>query len=197
MLSSHAWLELVSHYGYLAVFVLSLVEGPLVTLFAAALVAQGLLQLWPVCGIVLAGDMAGDLAYYAAGRWVISPLAHRGRHRAGTVASKVERLRRHLHERVGRVLLFGKLTHSAGFVILLASGAARVRLGAYLFYNLLGALPKAALLMAVGYYFGRFYTALGGPFKAVSVIVFVMVLAVLFVSARRIWSVPENMKDAQ
>lgn len=197
IISSQAWVGLVGHYGYLAVFVLSFVEGPLVTIFAAALAAQGLLQLWPVYGMVLAGDITGDLAYYAAGRWVIAPLAQRAGYRTGTLASRVERLRRHLHERVGRVLLFGKLTHSAGFIILLASGAARVRLAAYLFYNLLGTVPKAALLMAVGYFFGRFYTEVGGPFKTVSVAVFVIVLAAVFFLVRRIWSLPENITDGQ
>lgn len=196
MLSSLFWIELIHHYGYLSIFVLSVIEGPLVTIFAAALASQGLLDIWPVYGVVLAGDLTGDLAYYALGLWAIGPLARWTRNCAGTTfVHKIERLSRHLHAHAGRVLLFGKLTHSAGFLILLASGAARVRLSTYLFYNLFGALPKVALLITMGYYFGRFYTELSGPFKLISVIAFALVLMVLLFLARRIWLLPENTRD--
>lgn len=182
----HDWAALIGHYGYWGIFALSLLEGPLITVFAAALAAQGLLRLDIVYGVVLAGDMAGDLAYYVAGRWLLAPLARsRGaqRHR---LAGRVAALRERLHSHCGRILLVGKLTHSAGFVILLAAGAARVRLLPYLFYNLLGTLPKAALLMVVGYYYGRLYTGLSLPLKILSALVFVLVLVGLLWWAQRV-----------
>lgn len=182
----HDWATLIGHYGYWAIFALSLLEGPLITVFAAALAAQGLLKLDVVYGVVLAGDLGGDLAYYAAGRWLLAPLMRyrkTGRHR---LADRVAALRARLHEHCGRILLLGKLTHSAGFVILLACGAARVRLLPYLSYNLLGTLPKAALLMAVGYYYGRLYTGLSLPLKMLSALVFVLVLGGLLWWAQRL-----------
>lgn len=196
MFSSSFWLELINHYGYLSVFVLSIAEGPLVTIFAAALASQGLLDVWVVYGVLLAGDLTGDSAYYALGRWAVGPLAHLAKNRTSrTFAGRVERLSQRLRTNGGRILLFGKLTHSAGFLILLAAGAARIHFRTYFFYNLLGTLPKAALLMVMGYYFGRFYTVLSGPFKIVGVIVFALVLGGLFFLVRRHWLFPEKLQE--
>ncbi len=191
----HDWASLISQYGYWALFVLSLFEGPLVTVFAAALAAQGLLKLGLIYVVVLGGDLVGDLGYYSAGRWLLAPWARRGGRKRHRLASRVGAMRDKLHDHAGRILLFGKLTHSAGFAILLAAGAARVRLLPYLFYNLLGTLPKAALLMAVGYYYGRLYTDMGMPLKIASAVVFVLVLALALVWAQRVSAPREQTGD--
>lgn len=191
----HDWASLINHYGYWALFVLSLFEGPLVTVFAAALAAQGLLNVAVIYGVVVAGDLVGDLGFYVAGRWLLGPWARHGGMRRHRFADRIAALRDKLHAQAGRILLFGKLTHSAGFAILLAAGAARIRLITYVFYNLLGTLPKAALLMAIGYYYGRLYAHMGTPLKVASAVVFVLVLALALLWAQRVSAPREQIGD--
>lgn len=165
MFDPNAWPHDVSTYGYLAVFFLSLLEGPIVTVYAALLAAQGLLSLPLVYLTVVVGDLAGDLLFYAVGRY---GLGHRFWPRRVSERCFLRRLavlRGKLRAHTGAALLFGKLTQAFGFGILLAAGAARVRMSLFLSYNLLGTLPKSAALMAVGYFFGRYYETLSHSFQ--------------------------------
>ncbi len=151
--------------GYGLLFLGAVAEGPLVTVLAAFLASQGEFSVAGVYVAVVLGDLAGDALYYAMGRWCASGLGGRlgcvWRGRRGVrLRQRVLALREYLSAHPGRVLLLGKLTHSAGFAVLLAAGAARVRPGVYMTYNLLGTLPKSAALMLIGYFFGRFYTTL-------------------------------------
>ena len=159
-----AWPAWVGHHDYALLFAASVAEGPLVTVAAAVLASQGLLNLAAAYATVVLGDLAGDALYYAAGRWLLGRLPLRGA-RTSRLRRRVDALRGYLLEHPGRVLLFGKLTHSAGFAVLLAAGAARLRPERYMLYNLLGTLPKSALLMLVGYFCGRFYENLRGDLR--------------------------------
>lgn len=183
MVALGAWLHLSAAGGILILFVLSLLEGPVVTLFAGFLAFQGLVGLVTVCAVTVAGDLCGDILLYAAGRWCF------GRPRGGRLQGgrlpwpalhrQVEALRFHFAGRPGRVLLFGKLSHSAGLAVLLAAGAARMRFASFVLYNLLGTIPKSALLAGIGYGFGRFYQLLAGDLRVAGLLGVVVVCLVM------------------
>ena len=169
----------LSHYGYLAVFLLSMVEGPIVTIVAAFLAAQGLLALPAVYGIVVLGDLIGDVGYYGIGRWSFGPLQRFLKARRPKLSRRIEQIGARFRSRPGRILLFGKLTHSAGFAVLLAAGAARIRMDTFFIYCILGTLPKSALLVAAGYFFGEYYKTLEGPLRFAGVIVLALLIMII------------------
>ena len=159
-LGAESWTSVISTYGYWAVFVLSILEGPIVTIFAAFLASQGVFSVTAVYALVVLGDLVGDAAYYSIGRWLVRRLPWRMGPRASKLRQRVDALSSHIRAHAGRVLLVGKLTQSAGFAVLLAAGAARVPFLAFMFYNVVGTLVKSAALTAFGYFFGHFYGAL-------------------------------------
>ncbi len=167
-------------YGYLALFPLAIVEGPVATVFAAFLAARGMLDIAAVFIVVVCADLVGDLLYYGAGRAMSKRLARRRPNQPdewrwlSRLRRRVVRLGPRIRDGAGPVLLFGKLTHSAGFAVLMAAGAAHVPLRTFLGYNLLATLPKSALLMVVGYWFGHLYTTLGAGLQVASVVMFVL-----------------------
>ncbi len=61
--------ELIEHYGYLAVFVSTLLEGEAVVLAAAAIAQAGLMRPEGVILAAALGAYAGHLAFFAIGRW--------------------------------------------------------------------------------------------------------------------------------
>jgi membrane protein DedA with SNARE-associated domain len=183
-----AWPQYLSHYGYVALFVLALVEGPVVTIFAAFLASRGVLSVPAVYVTVVLGDLAGDAFYYAIGRWFLGKLPWFSGSRGRKLKGRMDQIGAKLRAQPGRVLLFGKLTHSAGFAVLLAAGAARMRLGGFLLYNLLGTLPKSAALVVVGYYFGRSYKAINGQMERIGLVAFVLLAGVIVFIVHR-WAV--------
>jgi len=180
-------------YGYAALLPLTVIEGPAITVFAAFLAAQGLFDPVGVYLIAVLGDLIGDLLYYAAGRWLLQRLGlpqrladeRRGRW-AARLRQRVTALAPQIRTRAGAMLLFGKLTHSAGFVVLLAAGAAHVTLRRFLAFNLLGALPKVLVLVLVGYWFGRIYAAWQGDLRIAGLVGFVLAGSALLLAARRV-----------
>jgi membrane protein DedA with SNARE-associated domain len=183
MTQSSDWIHYIATYGYAAVYLLAIVEGPVITVLAAFLATEGVLHLWAVYVIALAGDMTGDLLLYGIGHWLSGVLpqagAKEGSHPENTwrgkIRQRMDQMKPYVQERAGRLLLFGKLTHSAGFVVLLAAGASRIRLDRFLFFNLLGSLPKCAVFVIIGVFFGRFYESLGGDLRIAAAVLFVVI----------------------
>jgi membrane protein DedA with SNARE-associated domain len=173
-------------YGYVALLPLSIIEGPLVTIFAAFLASRGILNVAVVYVIVVVGDLIGDVLHYAVGRWTLQWLTARHRRWSERLRHRIAALRAPIQAHAGRMLLFGKLTHSAGFAVLLAAGAARVPMPRFLGYNLLGTLPKSLVLVLVGYCFGRLSATMETNLQIAGVAAFVLAAMGLVLLARRL-----------
>lgn len=144
----------VSDYGYAALFIATLVEGPMATVFGAILASQGLMHIGGVFAVAVVGDLAGDLLVYGlgrSGRRTALPFCRRvdfGRFRH--LGPLLEQFRTH----PGRVLVMAKLTHAAGFLVLFSAGAAKIPLWTFLGFNLLATLPKSGVLVLLGWFAG-------------------------------------------
>lgn len=167
----------ITQHGYAALLLAAIVEGPIATVIGAFLASQGLLDAVLVYAVAVAGDLIGDCICYGIGRsgWIALRRTSMGgsqqdgsKHRWRRFLTLARRLKTH----AGRMLLFGKLTHSAGFLVLLTAGAVRIPVTAFLGYNLLGTLPKSALFMVIGYFFGTAYTEIDSYLAIASCLIF-------------------------
>jgi len=61
--------QLIDQYGYLAVFLSTVIEGEVVVLAAAALASMGLLEAHWVIAVTAAGAFVGHILLFAIGRW--------------------------------------------------------------------------------------------------------------------------------
>jgi len=146
--------RLLYTYGYLIVFPLVVVEGPLVTIVAGFLSSLGLFNFLLVYVIVVVADLTGDILYYCAGRWWLAGIFQKTLTFFGISLSKVGRIGKALKKNRGKVLFFGKLSHVIGVIILFVAGHVEVPFSDFLWYNFLATLPKSLVLLLVGYYFG-------------------------------------------
>jgi membrane protein DedA with SNARE-associated domain len=176
-------IQLVQAHGLLLLAPLSVLEGPIVTVIAGYLASLGLLNTAGALAVVVAGDLVGDALLYLAGRKGIRRMPQRWRDRLGLNAGRVEALTDHFGMHGGRTLVIGKLTHSAGAAVLVAAGAARMPVGAFLWWNFVATLPKSAAFLALGYAFGAAYAQIDAWIFRVSLIL----LAALAVGAALWW----------
>lgn len=155
MMNPEALLALVTDHGLLVIALVSVVEGPLVSILGGSLAGAGLLPLPALVAVVVAGDMAGDIALYAIGRrgGRLLPRALRARviERNAPLSA---RLQRSMQDHGARLLVAGKLTHAAGFAVLLAAGAARYPFGRFVVVNLAATVLKCAALVGLGWWLG-------------------------------------------
>jgi len=152
--------QLISTHGLLILAPLSIIEGPVVSIVAGWLVSLALLQPLPVFICVVAGDLIGDSVLYFAGRsarldrWPL--IGQFLKLRRATLVPLIRRFR----DSSVRILAVGKLTHAAGFAVLLAAGAAKVPYRTFFLVNLLVTIPKSLALLALGYGFGAAHARL-------------------------------------
>lgn len=178
------WLLL---YKYAILLPLAILEGPIITVLGGFFAAQGYLNIVIVYVIVIIGDLVGDGIYYAVGRFGGRKLITKYGHYINVTSVQVERIERHFARHTRKTLVFAKLTHALGIVVLIAAGIARVPFGEFLFFNFLPTLPKSLVLILAGYFFGHAYVVIDQYINYGSLLlgVFGLLLALIYMIFRK------------
>ena len=172
--------SILQAHGLFILLPLAIVEGPIVTVIGAFLASQGYLSLVAVYLIVVAADLIGDGLFYAVGRYGKALLLDRWGHYVGVTPERLVRLEHHFDHHGGKTLLIAKATHSLGFAILLAAGASRMQFGPFIWYNVVGTLPKSLFFLLVGYLLGYAYLQIDSYIVGYSLLVVAVAAIALF-----------------
>jgi membrane protein DedA with SNARE-associated domain len=167
-------LQLLQDHGLVLIFPLAMAEGPIVTVLAAYLARLGHLNLAAVFAVVVVADLVGDVIFYLVGRYGHGSLPPRWRHRLGLDEARQAVIEQHFRQSGGRTLIIGKLTHSAGFLVLLAAGGARMPMGRFLLYNLIATVPKSLFFMVIGWTLGAAYASIDSWIARASLVILVL-----------------------
>lgn len=143
--------QLLEQYGYLAVFAGSLLEGETILLMAGFAVHQGYLALGLVIACGVCGGSLGDLIFFLIGRRYGSALLTR----FPRFAPRVARFNSLLHRYHGPAIILVRFLYGLRIAGPLAIGAGGITFWRFLFYNVVGAMLWAVLLVSVGYLFGH------------------------------------------
>ncbi len=157
-------IQLLEESKYLLLFPISIMEGPIVSILAGFISSLGKMNPFIATGIVILGDLTGDTAYYLIGRYGRKGIILKYGRFLGITEANVNRMDDHFEKNTGKTLLFGKFAHALGTPILFAAGIAKVPFGRFLLYNFVGTVPKSAVLVLIGYYFGSSYQKINGYF---------------------------------
>lgn len=182
MLPPDIIVHLLEQYGYLVLFFVAVIEGPIITIIGAFLASQGYFNIFAVYAVVVAGDLAGDIFYYGIGRLGRTGALEDMRRSLGVTGEDFAPLERYIQLHGAKILLFAKYTQT-GFLALPASGAARMPVGKFLWYNALGTIPKSLVLAFVGYFFGYAYYRINGYFAKASL----LVIGILCIAGAYLW----------
>jgi membrane protein DedA with SNARE-associated domain len=152
--STLAWL--LSH-GYSLMFVAMIFEGPLVIMAASFAASMGYFNLWIIIVLSVAGDLTGDLIWFALGRFGRIAFQHRVRRRFSTSQESMHRIGQLIEQHPGKALVAIKLAPFAAVPGLAAIGASRLSLLKFISFTLLIIAPKTAVFVVLGYLFRHTY----------------------------------------
>jgi membrane protein DedA with SNARE-associated domain len=143
--------QLLDQYGYLAVFVGVIIEGPITLTLAGLLVHQGYMSLFGVCASSFAGVfLVIELFYFigmVAGNHLMTRWPNWGKYHSRFTA---------LLERYKIVFLLGfRYLYGAHTFAPMAIGMARIRPAYFTAMNALGAAIWTLLYFLIGYFFGH------------------------------------------
>ena len=155
--------QLLSDYGYAAVFVGSLLEGETILLLAGFAAHQGYLSLPLTVGIAFVGGTLGDQIFYWLGRVAGQPLLDRlpnATARVGRVNALLTRFDAPLI--VGIRFMYG--LRILGPIVI---GTSSVPPWRFAIFNIIGAAMWAPLVAGVGFGFGQTLERLEPDFNKV------------------------------
>jgi membrane-associated protein len=138
----------------LLVVVGALLEGPVVTVTAAALAGAGLLSWWSVWLAAVSADVLTDTLLYALGRRGGRGRSRRMLARLGLTDQRRDALTVQVHAHLPQVVISAKLVDIGAVPAFLAAGLAGVGLRRFLAWVVPATMLRSAVLVAIGFLAG-------------------------------------------
>ncbi len=156
---------LVSHYGYLIIFPLMIIEGPIVTIIASFLASLGAFNILIIYILGVAGNIIGDAIYYSIGKFGREKFLHKYGKYISVDEKKVEYIENHYKKHMLKTILIAKITEAPIIPALISAGIAKTNFKKFITICALAEIPKVAIIVSIGYFFGKFYTIIDSYFK--------------------------------
>lgn len=169
--------HLLIRFGYPLIFVITIVEGPIVTVISSFLASLGYFNVYMVYAVVVSADMTGDILWYSLGYFGRKHFIERYGHYIGITTGRIIKLESHFSSHAGKTIFLAKITHAIGLPFIIAAGMARVRFKTFFFYSIWATLPKSLIFVLLGYYAGTSYKKINTVLKDFTIAVVLLVVA--------------------
>jgi membrane protein DedA with SNARE-associated domain len=147
----------LANISYFVLFILMVVEGPIVTSAAAFVAHLGFFTLPMIFILSIAGDIVGDFIYYGIGRASRETLLVKHGHRFGLGPEKMALFDQAFKMHTFKSLVIAKLAPAIPGPVIIAAGALRMSFWRLIWVSFVVAVPKYLIFMVLGYEFGGLY----------------------------------------
>ena len=159
---------LLSQYGYVALFPLVFVEGPIASIVGGMLAEAKVLDVVGVFVVIMVANLLSDIIYYLLGRYGGRVFVKRFGKYLGVTEALIDALEKDAQYHGGKTVIMAKLQVvgplPTGVALLIALGAGKMPFWSYLWYNIVGGIPQTILLEGIGYLAGDWLMHAGsGP----------------------------------
>lgn len=169
-MDSHFIEQVVSSYGYWALFVGTFLEGETFFLLGGIAARKDLLNPFYVAMAAMAGGFVGDQFFFFLGRWRGDKIIGLSRRLERKAVEARVLVRRH----AVALILMSRFLYGLRMVIPLACGAAHITPWRFVALNFISALLWTLTFGGLGYFFGGWLSDNIGAFKNMQVIVAVL-----------------------
>ena len=162
--------DLVTHYGYAAVLVGSLLEGETVLLLAGLAASNGHLSFTIVVLLAFCGGTIGDQVLFLLGRRYGSAMLAR----SPSLATRAEPVKRLIERHQAGLIVGVRFMYGLRLIGPFVIGMSEVRMRKFAVLNMLGAALWAPLIVGIGFVFGQTLSWLIadlGMYEAVALVV--------------------------
>lgn len=173
---------ILQEYTYWLIFPLAIIEGPIIIIVTGFLAYLGTLNFFIAYAVVTVADIVGDFLYYSIGRfWRTSTRIKKIGYFLGYSDRSEEFLENHFKKHKIKTFFVAKFAHGIGGTIQIASGIAKVNWIEFLWYSILGTMPKVLILFSIGFYAGHSYAKIDGYLGYIAVTTLTLaILAILY-----------------
>ncbi|OGF26937.1 hypothetical protein A2242_02885 [Candidatus Falkowbacteria bacterium RIFOXYA2_FULL_47_9] len=198
------FVSLITQYGYLILFPLAAIEGPVIALVAGFIVSLGYLQAVPVYVILIFGDIIPDIAYYYVGRFGNRrKLGEKYGARFGVLARNFKLIEKLWRDHGKKTMFFSKLAYGLSTPFLVSAGLVNMPLRRFVSYAVPVTLVQYIVLMTIGYGLGHSFQLAVGYFRylelgiAIIIIILIAYVALSSYARGRIRELEQEEKEGE
>lgn len=170
---------------YVVLFFVTIIEGPIATLTAAAISATGNLNPFIAFAFAATGNMTADICYYLIGKlgrfemisWVLRKIR--------MDQEKIEQLKEQIIKNSSKTIFVAKITNSLIIPMLIMIGTIRIPVKRWMPSLLLGELIWSSFLMVAGYYFSSSIQQIESGSKYIGYAIGIIIIVVAIFLVRR------------
>ncbi|MDI6778171.1 MAG: DedA family protein [Patescibacteria group bacterium] len=170
--TTQEFMRFLPYWGYPTMFVLMILEGPIVTIISAFLASMGFFNVFIVFILSVAGDVIGDIILYFIGYFGGPAITKKAQKFLKVKDSVVEKLKAKFHENSAKIVFYVKSTTGLSYITFITAGSLRMKLSKFVTFSILGGLVWSSLLVVIGYFFGYAAERISDYIKYAGVIIF-------------------------
>ncbi len=148
---------LLSHYKYLILFPLAIVEGPIIAVIAGFLCNSGFMNPFIVYPVIIAGDIIGDSACYAFGRLGVPKFIKKIARWFGVNDKSINRIRTLFNSNPNKIIALSKIVLGIGVAGIYLAGNSRVLFSKFFIICLVVSAVQYVFYLGLGLTFGNAY----------------------------------------
>jgi len=194
LLAAHPW---IIQGGYIAMFIMMLLEGPVITAFGGLAAAIGIFDVRIVFLFSILGNFIPDVAFYGIGYWGRTPFIRKYGFRLGVTEAGAASLEKFYREHSFTTLLVVKLVPLMATPGLIAAGVARMPFRKYSAMSLAIILVTSGIYLATGYYSGTEYIRLVHYQVMALACIGIMIVAVVYGFNRFMGTLGKKLRVSQ
>lgn len=176
LISPEIIITFLQNYGYFALLILSLFEGPIITIIAGFLASMGIFNIFLVYLIVLFSDVSSDIIMYSVGRFGKEKIIPKVYKKLKKRELKLLGLEKFYKNHGIKTIAIAKFIIGPGMWVQIGAGVAKMKFKKFLATISITSLVKSAFLVTLGYFFGHLYKILNNYINAIGAIVTTIVL---------------------
>ena len=164
-------------YGYTLIFIINIIEGPIVTYLAAFLASQGFFNVWYIFIISILGNFISDIGAFLLGRFGKNTFLYK--HVSKPKHHFTRKLKKHLENNIFISISLIKLIIPLAGVGLVYAGISNISLKRFLPIVLIVGVPFALFFTLLGYYSGLAYNLFLSYLKLSQAAIIIIVIFIL------------------
>lgn len=169
----------ILQYRYIILFAVALIEGTGTMITAGVLIAMGIFEAPLALLVCTMAEIIDGFLWYTVGYFFgATPIEYFVRNSPARQAFMAA-IRRHSDRYAGLVVLAVKLTYSVTNPTLILIGSLKYDIKRYTIFNIIGSVGWAAILLSLGYAFGKTAFIYLREFRVIGITVFVTMCSII------------------
>ncbi|PIP26726.1 MAG: hypothetical protein CO140_03725 [Candidatus Moranbacteria bacterium CG_4_9_14_3_um_filter_40_7] len=169
----------IKTFGYPSLFLIMIVEGPIITIIGAFLASLGFFNIWMIFLLSILGDIVGDIILYALGYFGGSLMLSRMEKLLKINFITMDKLRRLFTRHGQKTIFYVKSTTGLCWITFILAGTLKMEFQKFLRASFWGGIVWSGFLVISGFFFGYAFEKINDYLKYAGIIIFI--LAVFFV----------------